>query len=60
MPVPVPPSANKLAVGAEVVSQTVPREVRALPPLSVTFAPRVAVVSVIAVAVGVVTTGALA
>jgi len=43
-----------------VVSQTVPREVRALPPSEATFAPRVAVVSVIAVAVGVVTRGAVA
>ena len=53
----VPPSATQLVVGAAVVAQQVPRAVNAAPPSDVTFAPRVAEVAVIAVAVGEVTVG---
>ena len=47
-----------MPVGAAVVPQTVPRSVIAAPPSMVTFAPSVAVVSAIDVAVGVVSVGA--
>ena len=60
MPVAVPPSATQLVVGAGEVPQQVPRAVRVAPPLEVMFAPRVAVVLPIEVAVGEVTVGATA
>ncbi len=52
MPVAVPPSKAQLAEGAAEVPQHVPRSVIAAPPLDVMFAPRVAVVLPIDVAVG--------
>ena len=58
-PVVVPPSAKQLVTGAGVVPQQVPRaEIEAGTPREVTFAPRVAPVVVMEVAVGEVTVGA--
>ena len=57
MPVVIPPSATQLVVGAAAVPQQVPRAVRVAPPFEVTFAPKVAVVLVMRVAVGEVTVG---
>ena len=59
-PVVVPPSARQLVVGLAEVPQQVPRAVRAAPPLEVTLAPNVAVVSVTEAKVGEVTVGAVA
>ena len=57
IPVVRPPCARQLVVGFVVVPQHVPRAVRVAPPFEVTFAPRVALVVVIEVAVGEVTVG---
>ena len=54
----VPPSANRFPVGLAAVPHTVPRELSAAPPLSVTVAPNVALLAVIEADVGVVTVGA--
>ena len=56
-PVVVPPSAVQLVVGVAVVAQQVPLAVIAAPPSDVTFAPNVAPVEVMEVAVGEVTVG---
>ena len=53
----VPPSANRFPVGLAAVPHTVPRELSAAPPLSVTVAPNVALLAVIEADVGVVTVG---
>ena len=59
-PVAVPPSATQFVRGLAVVPQHVPRAVMASPPSDVMFAPSVAVVFVMDVAVGEVSVGALA
>ena len=59
-PVAVPPSAKPLITGFAAVSYTVPRSSRESPPSEVMFAPRVALVWPIEVAVGEVSVGATA